>query len=307
MSTTTQQQQTIFNDDATTESSLEEALAAKGPVLKKLAEAFMYVRATTRGGPNALLPGSIHVTAEATNPKSTSNCGVHIGFVQSTQQLVLAWDMYTNDFEEVESARPIKPAWLQLLNPKASVLDYFSNNFERIIHAEGGSVAYTSDGPTLHNALEAIDHVLQGAIPRRVLCTGFCMGGALATLSVPWIALRFPTADVRCITFGAPRVGNDAFVTVFDWLCSLTYRCIYRSDPVPNKPKHLHDKYKQLSGALYLHDSGCVFGGVGFVWGNRVCLPCVACTLNNPVLPIVLQVVVNKQQQLGAMPRMPMP
>lgn len=255
MSSPTAQRAPSTLDDATTESSLDEALAAKGPVLKKLAEAFMYVRASTRGNANALMPGSIKVTAEATDPTSVYNCGVHVGYVQSTQQLVLVWDMFTSDFGKLERARPVRPAWLQQLHPKAAVLDFFSDNFERIVRAQGG----TAHGAPadVQGVLQAIDHNVQGTVPRRILCTGFCMGGALATLSVPWIALRFPTADIRCITFGAPRVGNDAFQTVLNWLCSLMYRCIYRSDPVPDKPKRLmQDKYKQLSGALYLHDSG---------------------------------------------------
>ena len=45
--------------------------------------------------------------------------------------------------------------------------------------------------------------------------TGFCVGGSLATIAACWAALQSPTSDVRCITFGAPRVGNAAFVEAF--------------------------------------------------------------------------------------------
>lgn len=45
--------------------------------------------------------------------------------------------------------------------------------------------------------------------------TGFCVGGSLATIAACWAALQSPTSDVRCITFGAPHVGNAAFVEAF--------------------------------------------------------------------------------------------
>ena len=33
----------------------------------------------------------------------------------------------------------------------------------------------------------------------------------VAHLAGIWAALQFPDADVRCITFGSPRVGNAAY------------------------------------------------------------------------------------------------
>ena len=59
------------------------------------------------------------------------------------------------------------------------------------------------------------DPAAGGRTPRRVLLTGFCMGGSLATIAACWAALQSPTSDVRCITFGAPNVGNAAFVDAF--------------------------------------------------------------------------------------------
>ena len=48
-------------------------------------------------------------------------------------------------------------------------------------------------------------HHAGGEAPRRVLCCGYCSGGALAAIAAPWAALAYPGADVRCISFGAPR------------------------------------------------------------------------------------------------------
>ncbi|GAB4815218.1 hypothetical protein N2152v2_002264 [Parachlorella kessleri] len=58
---------------------------------------------------------------------------------------------------------------------------------------------------------------------RRVVCTGYRAGGALAAAAAPWAALAFPKADVRCITYEAPRVGTEEFERVFYWLVSYAY------------------------------------------------------------------------------------
>lgn len=47
-------------------------------------------------------------------------------------------------------------------------------------------------------------HLLQE--PRRILCTGYGNGGALAQLCGVWAAVTYPLAQVRTITYGAPTV-----------------------------------------------------------------------------------------------------
>ncbi len=58
-----------------------------------------------------------------------------------------------------------------------------------------------------HNIGEALMKLSGGRQPSRVICTGHSLGGALATLCAPWCAIEYPKADVRCVTFGSPRVG----------------------------------------------------------------------------------------------------
>jgi dienelactone hydrolase len=60
--------------------------------------------------------------------------------------------------------------------------------------------------------------VAGGSTPRRIVLTGFCVGGSLATIAACWAALQSPTSDVRCITFGAPCVGNAAFVEAYRYV-----------------------------------------------------------------------------------------
>ena len=54
-----------------------------------------------------------------------------------------------------------------------------------------------------------------GQNPRRIVCVGFCAAGSVATLAAAWAAVQWPTADVRCISFGAPAVGNTHFTAAF--------------------------------------------------------------------------------------------
>lgn len=72
--------------------------------------------------------------------------------------------------------------------------------------------------------LGALEELLSGQEPRSVLCAGYCVGGTLATLASPWSALRWPNADVRCITVGSPKLGNKEFAEVYSWLVGLSYR-----------------------------------------------------------------------------------
>jgi hypothetical protein len=50
-----------------------------------------------------------------------------------------------------------------------------------------------------------IASVTQGEEPLSILCTGYGMGGALATLGALRLALRYPLADASCIAFGSPK------------------------------------------------------------------------------------------------------
>ncbi|CAL8471766.1 g11308 [Coccomyxa elongata] len=68
--------------------------------------------------------------------------------------------------------------------------------------------------------------------PRRVVCTGYCVGGSIAGVAAPWAAMTWPDADVRCITFGSLPVGNAQFLRVFSWLVATKYALYHAGDPL---------------------------------------------------------------------------
>lgn len=51
-----------------------------------------------------------------------------------------------------------------------------------------------------------------------------------------WAALEYPDADVRCITFGSPRVANKVFGKAFNALVGTSLRLVLGFDPVPALP-----------------------------------------------------------------------
>ena len=56
--------------------------------------------------------------------------------------------------------------------------------------------------------------------PTRIICCGHSLGGAVASLASVWAALQWPLADVRCFSFGSPKVGNRKFVRAMQTLVS---------------------------------------------------------------------------------------
>ena len=75
-----------------------------------------------------------------------------------------------------------------------------------------------------------------GKTPLRVVCCGHSLGGALATIAAFWAGLTYPSADIRCITFGSPLVGNEDFVLDWRQVVGTRIRAVNGEDPVPSLP-----------------------------------------------------------------------
>lgn len=121
---------------------------------------------------------------------------------------------------------------------------------------------------------------VQGYIPRRIVCLGHAIGGGLATLAAAWAALTVPTADVRCISFGAPRVGNSNFALDFINTVGLTYRVVFGADPTPHHPRPL--LYSHVSHPIWFEGSDMKFSvraRCGVLVGTRFCVTAAAAAL----------------------------
>eukprot|EP00884_Botryococcus_braunii_P002365 jgi/Botrbrau1/12129/Bobra.0186s0046.1 len=98
----------------------------------------------------------------------------------------------------------------------------------------------------------AIDDVraaaCQQASVEHIIVTGHSLGGALATIGGPLLAKKFPRADVRVITFAAPRAGNEKFAAAFESLIGTSLRFHFNYDPVPCTPFG----YKHVENCVYM-------------------------------------------------------
>lgn len=58
----------------------------------------------------------------------------------------------------------------------------------------------------------------------------------VACAGAMWATVQFPGADVRCVGFASPRVGNKAFCKSANYLIGSSIRVEYGHDPIPGVP-----------------------------------------------------------------------
>lgn len=120
----------------------------------------------------------------------------------------------------------------------------------------------------------------------RVRVTGHSLGGAVATLLGATLRRRGVACDTY--TYGAPRVGDEAFVRWLDALDNGRLRRLtHYNDPVPQLPPILFN-YRHTSPELWL--GGGPVNGNGYLPGDVVeCLGSanVKCNAGRSVLPLL--------------------
>lgn len=99
-----------------------------------------------------------------------------------------------------------------------------------------------------------VDRYLIHSRAGRVTFTGHSLGGALATLHSLRFAAATPGAEVRCVTFGSPRVGDSEFARAARSLVPNSRRYVVPGDPVPRVPTRL--RWEHAAPPTLLPDSG---------------------------------------------------
>lgn len=84
----------------------------------------------------------------------------------------------------------------------------------------------------------AIETMLKDRGDVSISICGHSLGGALAQIAAAHIRLHpsFKTHPISCITFGAPRVGNNKFCSWYESCIDTSLRIVHWYDPVPNLP-----------------------------------------------------------------------
>ncbi|KAL3130729.1 hypothetical protein ABBQ38_000076 [Trebouxia sp. C0009 RCD-2024] len=231
------------------EQSLGHLQDLTSPVLGKLKEALIFTRLAMAqrrafGSKTVVLTGSL-------------NCQLHLGWFEEARLLVMAYKNpdCSGNADETErgpvrdhflpQADTVTPQWLKAVAPEAAV----NSNVLRIFDS-------LRDGDQCF--AQVMQSVTGGVTPRRITSVGYCTGGSVASLAAVFAALQCPTADVRCITFGSQLVGNAAFGNAFRWLVGLSYRVVYRRDPIPSHKVRrlnlLNDTLTHVHGEIYIDD-----------------------------------------------------
>jgi hypothetical protein len=82
------------------------------------------------------------------------------------------------------------------------------------------------------------EHILQNLHFNELIICGHSLGGALATLATLDLIHKLPNCNIKCITFGSPRVGNIDFVNLYNEKIQKSYRIVNHKDPIQYFPLH---------------------------------------------------------------------
>jgi len=91
----------------------------------------------------------------------------------------------------------------------------------------------------------------------RIYVTGHSLGGALAQVFSTYLTANNPDINVKMISFGGPRVGNDEFAEWANELPNLSaWRFVNDWDPIPRSPTIIQG-YKHAGHLMDMKSSRC--------------------------------------------------
>ncbi|XEC93643.1 Mbeg1-like protein [Paenibacillus tarimensis] len=91
---------------------------------------------------------------------------------------------------------------------------------------------------------------------KRLYVTGHSLGGALAVLAAPDIAVNTAHKRPHVYTFAAPRAGDPKFVRMFNAKVPVCWRIYNEHDIVPHLPPLIYRSPKNEEYYFYLHVKG---------------------------------------------------
>ncbi|KAF9049827.1 alpha/beta-hydrolase [Panaeolus papilionaceus] len=89
---------------------------------------------------------------------------------------------------------------------------------------------------TAPTILREVKRLMSVKNTNNVIAVGHSLGGALAELDALFFTLNLPSANVRAVTYGTPRVGNPAFAQLIDAKVSNFMRINNELDIIPIVP-----------------------------------------------------------------------
>ena len=107
----------------------------------------------------------------------------------------------------------------------------------RRVHLPRGVRVHSGFYGQFESLIGRIEADLTARAAGRIVVCGHSLGGAVATIAAAHLAAAL--MDVRCYTFGCPRVGNRRFARWFESLVPDHWRVNNDEDPVPMIPMSL--------------------------------------------------------------------
>ncbi|KAI0630903.1 lipase [Trametes polyzona] len=108
---------------------------------------------------------------------------------------------------------------------------------------------------TASSVLQAVQEAMNTFGTQNIVFTGHSLGAAISLLDALFLPLHIPTAQVRFIGYGLPRVGNQAFANYVDAQSLSVTHINNREDIVPILPGRFLG-FHHPSGELHIQDSG---------------------------------------------------
>lgn len=128
------------------------------------------------------------------------------------------------------------------LNILQEKLDLKNIDLSPKIHA-GFLKQFLSVKETITQDIEKYDNI--------IFC-GHSLGGALATISSLYFHFCFnKMKNIKCVTFGSPRVGDNVFSKLFDTVINESIRVVNDNDPVPCFPTKW--RFNHVKGLQWLN------------------------------------------------------
>jgi len=109
---------------------------------------------------------------------------------------------------------------------------------------------------TANQILTEVERLMDEHSSTHVILIGHSLGGGIAELDTLFMTLNLPEGTtIRGVTFGKPRVGNNAWATFFDSQVSNFTRVNNKRDPVPVVPGRLLG-FRHVATEIHIQPDG---------------------------------------------------
>ncbi|XP_048322047.1 lipase isoform X2 [Ziziphus jujuba] len=148
--------------------------------------------------------------------------------------------------------------WIEDLYWKQLDIEYPGMPDDAMVH-HGFFSAYHNT-TIRHGILDAVKRAKKYYGDIDVIVTGHSMGGAMASFCGLDLIVNRKSKNVQVITFGQPRVGNEAFASQYSKLVPNTIRVTNGHDIVPHLPPYYsyfpRKTYHHFPREVWLHNIG---------------------------------------------------